>query len=132
MEPTKGQLPVQRGKTYILRILSIYGDLFRAKYGFQPTITFAKYGRLLKTLMEHHTEMQIAALLCVFFNWRGMTDDNDFEEQKLQGAGHSLGWFFNSVNQYEAYTRNVLGVDFEDEKAVREFVVEQIRSLSTS
>lgn len=115
-------LPESRGKTYIARIMSVYSDLFKDKYGFYPTINFPRVGNLLKTLILNHTELQISSMLIVFFDWAGMGGDSDFDKEKLINAAHSFGWFYGDTNKYEIYLRNVLRVDFDNEEEVRRYV----------
>ncbi len=122
-------LPESRGKTYVQRVISVYSDLFKDKYGFYPTINFGRFGKLLKTLMETHTELQIAAMLIVFFDWAGMDGGSDFDREKLINAGHSFGWFFGTTNQYEIFLRNVQKLNFENEEDVREFVGKSLLAL---
>lgn len=122
-------LPESRGKTYILRVLSVYCDLFKDKYGFMPTISFGKFGKLLKSLIESHTELQIAAMMIVFFDWAGMDGGDDFQREKLINSGHSLGWFFSTTNQYEIYLRNVRKLNFNNEDDVRNFVGTSLLAL---
>lgn len=115
-------LPESRGNTYIARVVSIYTDLFRDKYGFHPQIVYGRFGKSLKKLMENHTELQVAALLIVFFNWRGITGDDRYEEQRVIASNHNPQWFFSTVNTYESYLRNVFGLEFDDESKVKSFV----------
>lgn len=122
-------LPESRGKNYITRIISIYIDLFRDKYGFVPQITYSRWGRQLKSLIENHSELQIASMLIVYFNWKGMAGDDDWAEQKLIDAGHNLGWFFSTVNTYQIYLRNVFNLEFDNEDKVKEFVGTHMNSL---
>lgn len=122
-------LPESRGKTYIIRIVSVYSDLFKDKYGFYPTINFGRVGNLLKTLILNHTELQIAAMLIVFFDWAGMDGGSDFDREKLVNAAHSFGWFFSTTNQYEIFLRNIQKVDMDSEDDVREFVSRSLIAL---
>lgn len=115
-------LPEVRGKTYIMRVLSIYTDLFRHKYGFYPQLPIGRFGKALKVLHATHTEFQIAALLIIFFDWSGVDGNDDWEKQSLIKVTHNMGWFFNSVNKYEAYLRNVIALDMDNEEEVRKFV----------
>jgi hypothetical protein len=124
-----GQLPLVRGKTYILRILSIYKDLFRQKYGFVPTLPFGKFGIMLKRLMATHTELQVSALMIVFFNWKGVTGNDNIEEQRLLNVTHNSSWFFNSIDKYKVYLINVFGLDFNNEEVVRKFVSDYMMSI---
>lgn len=122
-------LPTTRGSTYIIRVLTVYNDLFRDKYGFHPNVPMAKWGMMLKRLMANHTELQIAAMLIVFFNWQGMGDDDTYEQERLTHAGHPAGWFFNNPNLYEIYLRNVFHLEFDDNAKVEEFVLKSLASL---
>ncbi len=125
-----GQLPLNRGKTYILRVLSIYNDLFKSKYGFKPSIPIPRFGKALKELLKTKTELQISAMLIVFFDWAGMTGDDNFIRQKLIDSGHNFSWFFSTVNQYEVYLRNVYRLDLDSENDVREFVSKNILAIN--
>lgn len=123
-------LPESRGKNYIVRIMSVYSDLFKDKYGFKPVIPFGRVGKLLKTLIETHTEIQIAAMLIVFFDWAGMDGGSDFDREKLINAAHSFGWFYGSINQYEIYLRNIQNLNMDSEDDVREFVARSLLALN--
>ena len=129
IEIKPGQLPSNRGNTYIKRVLSIYTDLFRYTYGFYPQLPIGRFGKSLKNIIDSFTEFQIAALLIVFFNWQGMNGNDSFERDKLLKVTHNFGWFFSSINQYRAYIQNVFGLDFNDEEKVREFVIKSMLEI---
>lgn len=126
-----GQLPINRGKTYILRVLSVYSDLFKNKYGFKPTVPIPRFGKSLKELLKTKTELQVSAMMIVFFDWAGLDGNDNFAKQKLLDAGHNFSWFFSTVNQYEAYLRNVYGLDLDNEELVREFVGKNMVAIAT-
>lgn len=128
-EIKKGELPYIRGNTYIKRVLSIYTDLFRHTYGFHPQLPIGRFGKSLKVLMQNKTELQVAAMLITFFNWQGMDGNDSGERDRLLKVTHNMGWFFSSVNKYQAYLQNVFGLDFENEEAVREFVAKNMLAL---
>jgi hypothetical protein len=121
-EEKKGKLPDSLGKTYIQRLMSIYTRLFKKKYDFAPKIDFGRFGKGMKTLIETHTEIQIASMLTVFFNWHGMTGTEDFAYKKLLEATFNPQWFFSTTNQYEAHIRNVSGFNFDDEVEMMNFI----------
>lgn len=124
-------LPMNRGKTAIMRVLSIYQDLFRNKYGFGCSVPIGRFGKSVNTLLKTHTEIQIAALMIIFFDWHGMTGSDIADHTKLLKATFNVFWFFSSITTYEAYARNVLQIKFDDPTSIREFVGEQIGRLST-
>ena len=131
-ELKSGYLPLKRGKTYILRILSIYNDLFKNKYGFYPKLPMGKFGMQTKSLIKDYSELQISAMLITFFDWAGMDGNDKFTRDKLIGVTHPYGWFCSTINQYEAYLRNVLEIKFDEEEAVREFVGRNILELKNN
>lgn len=122
-------LPETRGKTYIQRIVSVYSDLFKDKYGFYPTVNYGQIGKLIQQLIDNKTELQIASLLIVFFDWAGITGGDEFERDKLLKACYPFGWFYSSINQYEVWLRNVYKLEFDNEEVVREFVAKSLLSL---
>lgn len=121
-----GQLPEHYGKTYIARIVSMYSVLFRNKYEVVPRISFARYGKQIKELIEHYTEYQISALLISFFNWAGTSDDDEFARKRLINATHPFGWFLFNITPYEVYLRNVYGLNFDNEEEVKKFVEDNL------
>lgn len=122
-------LPESRGSNYILRVISVYKDLFKDKYGFAPTISFGKFGKMTKTLVESHTELQIAAMLIIFFNWAGMDGNDVFQQERMVNSAHSFGWFFSTTNQYEIYLRNIQGLNLDNEDETRAFVASTLLAL---
>lgn len=125
----EGELPDNRGNTPIQRIKSIYCDLFRDKYGFEPTLKMAIMGSCIDNLLENKTEFQVSALLISFFEWRGMDGSSDFEANKLIGATHPFSWFYSSINSYETYLRNVFHLKFDDPREVAKFVYNYMINL---
>ncbi len=117
-----GQLPNTRGQTRIQRVTSIYKDVYRYKYGCLPTLRMAQVGGCIDILSEKYTELQIAAMIITFFEWKGMDGNDMFEQNKLQGAAHPFGWFYTGVDKYEVFLRNVHGLKFDDEVECRKFV----------
>jgi hypothetical protein len=115
-----------------MRVLSIYNDLFRDKYGFSPTVNIGMFGKKLKELLTGKTEIQVAALLITFFNWHGMSGNDSSEQEKLLKAAFNVNWFFSTVTQYEAYLRNVMQLNLDNEKDTLGFVAKTMNSLSTT
>ena len=126
---TTGQLPKTRGSSYIIRLLSIYKDLFSNLYGFYPTVPPQNYGRQLKSIMLYKSELQISLLMIIFFNWAGVSGNSDIDKMKLINAQHPLNWFLKNINPYEVYARNVLNINVDNEDEVREFVAKHMLGL---
>lgn len=126
---TTGQLPKSRGNNYIIRLLSIYKDLFKNLYGFYPTVPPQNYGKQLKSVCMYKSELQLSLFMIIFFNWAGVSGNSDIDKMKLINAQHPLNWFLKNINPYEVYTRNVLNINVDDEDEVREFVAKHMLSL---
>lgn len=126
---TTGQLPKTRGNNYIIRLLSIYKDLFKNLYGFYPTVPPQNYGKQLKSVCMYKSELQLSLFMIIFFNWAGVSGNSDIDKMKLINAQHPLNWFLKNINPYEVYTRNVLNINVDDEDEVREFVAKHMLGL---
>lgn len=121
-----------QGKTPVARLQSLYGKLFNHLYGFKPKSNYAQTGAVFKSLLDSYSEIQIACLLIVFFNWRGMNDKDDNAFKWLSDNAHSPFIFKGNTAKYEAYARNVAGWgdDFDNDeklyKVVKNKLVEVI------
>lgn len=116
-------LPEGMGKTDLDRLLKVYCLLFRKKTGVDYKISFAKDKSILKRLRAQMSELEIASLLVVFFNWYGMSGSDEREQQKLVGAGFNIAWFSSQINVYKMYAKNIAGIP-EDDKKRLDFVAE--------
>jgi len=125
-------LPTSRGSTYIQRLNSIYGTLFYHLYGFfVKEGSFAKNGAIFKRLMKDYTEIQIAYLLIVYFNWHGMDSNSQSETEWLQKKAHDIFQFQFGITKFETYVRNILNMSevFEDDSKLLQEVGQHIISL---
>lgn len=125
-------LPIKRGTTPHQRLLTIYNDCYYSFYGTAYKPTYARDLKLLKDLLVNYSELQIARMLTIFFNWHGMTGSDDREFNFLSGAAFSLGLFKMNVNKYEIYSRNVLQEKFDDDSELLTLVGKYILSLELS
>lgn len=108
--------------TYITRLLRRYSFLFGKIYGFAPTVNIGRFGKTMKELMESRSEKQISALMIIYFQWHGMTGNDNYEYEKLTKSTHNPQWFGSTINQYEAYMRNVLHINMDDELELDTFI----------
>lgn len=124
-------LPEGRGKTPSQRLMSIYKDCFKFFYGFDYKPNFGRDLKILKDLTESYSELQIARMLTIFFNWHGMTGSNDSEFNFLSGASFNLGLFKVNVTKYEVYSRNILNEAFDDDEKLLTIVGKHILNLKS-
>lgn len=112
-----------QGKTPVSRLQSLNSKLFNHMYGFAPK-NYAETGTVFKSLLDSYSEIQIACLLIVFYNWRGMDDKDDGAFKWLTDQAHSPFIFKKNVSKYEAYCRNVAGWgdEFENDEKLYKIV----------
>lgn len=122
-------LPVNRGKNPLDRLLSIYRDLFKYTYGFDYKVNFGRDKNTLKTILTNYTELQIARLLIVYFNWAGMTGTDVKEKNYLSGATYPLSMFSVNMPKYEAFVRNVLKEDFENDVELYSIIGKEMTAI---
>jgi hypothetical protein len=119
-------LPDKFGNTPLKRLVYLYSLIWKSIYGFAPTIQWGKIGKLLKPLYTEHTEWQIAAIICLHFDWHGATGDDDFVFKKLSENCFPFEWLPVSFNAYRAYIVNTLGIDWNDKEQLREFAINTV------
>lgn len=121
-----------KGEKPVVVLQRLYRLLFNHLYGFNPS-SYATTGRAFKDLLTTYSEIQIACLLIVFFNWQGMNDTDQREKDFLIKNAHSIFLFKSGINKYEAYTRNVkdMSKEFDDDELLIINVKKSISNLST-
>lgn len=115
--------------TRVKDIRGFYIAIFNKMYGFNPTVSFPRTGAIIKRMLQDFNEWQIQLFICVHFNWRGMDGTDEFNFKRLRDKAFPIEWIPNNVNSYQAYIRNVLGLDFDDEKVLKEYISNYIKSL---
>lgn len=110
-------------------IRGFYIAIFNKMYGFNPTISYMMSGVIIKRLLKDFNEWQIQMFIIVHFNWRGMDGTDEFVYKRLRDKAFPFEWIPNSVNGYQAYIRNVLNLDFSNEKVLQEYLSAYIKSL---
>jgi hypothetical protein len=110
-------------------IRGFYSALFKRLYGFSPTISFPKTGAVIKRLLNDFTESQCELLICVHFNWRGMDGTDEFQYKSLADRAFPLEWLGLRANAYQAFIRNKLGINFDDDTAVKQAVADYIKDV---
>lgn len=124
------KLPDLLGKTPLARLVSVYSLKFHELYGFQPKVmNWAMLGRLFKETLANYSELQIAAMILLHFDWHGASGDDQFTHSRLSDRCFPLEWVPKATNAYRAYIQNTMGIDFEDTEAMRKHVVSIIKPL---
>lgn len=115
-------LPDKFGDTTLKRVCYVYKLMFQDRYGIKPMLHYARIKAAFKTLFEELSEFQIAALVILHFDWHGANGDDTFTFSRLSNRCFPMEWIPNAVNEYRAYFTNALGVDFNNEEAVSNYV----------
>ena len=111
-------LPLSRGKTRAMRLLSIYCHLFKEKFGVEAKLNIGMANKIFNDLCNSYSEVQVALLLIAYFNWKGMNGNDMKESDYLSGQAYPLGLFKSGVSKYEVYMRNIERVEFDNDDKV--------------
>lgn len=128
----EGLLPESMGKTPTSRLVRVYALKYEDLYGVEYKANWPALTKLFKPLLESMTEMQIAALIVLHFEWRGASGEDQFTHDRLAERCFPLEWVPKAVNQYLPYLQNALEVPFTDEAKVKKYVVDSIGQLWTA
>lgn len=115
--------------TRVKEIRGFYIAVFNKMYGFNPTVSFPITGAIIKRMLKDFNEWQIQMFICVHFNWRGMDGQDEFTFKRLQNKAFPLEYIPSNINSYQAYIRNVLGLDFDNDKILQEYLHTYIKSI---
>lgn len=115
--------------TRVKDIRGFYIAVFNKMYGFNPVINFMMSGVIIKRLLKDFNEWQIQMFILVHFNWKGMEGNDEFVYKRLKDNAFPFNWITNNINAYQAYIRNVLGLDFSDEKVLQDYLHAYIKSI---
>ncbi len=106
---------ISTGKNPTDRLLYLYKKLFYFSYKFDYKPNYGRDKKLLLSLLESYSEIQLAYMFCVYFEWNGMNNNNSKEYEFYVNAMFPITMFKTTMNKYEAYSRNVAKVNFDDD-----------------
>lgn len=111
-DSAKVTLPSWLGTNSLARLAKVYDMVWEKNYG---TKSYTKLnghaGVLLKRLLDEHSEIIVALMIILHFEWRGLFGKEESIYKRLQSAGFPLSWVPNNANLYRAYIKNNLGID---------------------
>ncbi|MBP7118584.1 helix-turn-helix domain-containing protein [Candidatus Woesebacteria bacterium] len=129
VEPPKETLPLSLGANATDRLLGIYKILWKYKTGFDYKPTFGKDKAQLKSVLGKYTELQAAALMVIYFEWRGVDGRDEKEYNFIVGTGFSLGMYISGLNKYEMYARNVARINIDNKDETRQFINDSMSAV---
>lgn len=119
-------LPKHRGKYPADRLLYLYSKLYYKTYEATYKPNFGRDKKILNDLLQNYTEMQVALMLCIYFDWHGMTGSDSKEYNFVTGATFPIGMFKTMINKFEVYSRNVLNTPFDDDTQLLDIVIKSV------
>lgn len=123
-------LPLSWGDTAYKRLYYVYKALWKHKYATDvSSVNFGKFNRVMKQFCAIYTEYQIAALMYHFFNWRGATDTDTKEYDYLTSRGFAIELMPSKIDIIVAYLKNRMSLPFDDQIAVRSYVVGVLKPI---
>lgn len=125
-ETEHGKLDPSMGRSWVQRLVHVYGKLWLSTYGRLPIMAnYGKVGKLLKPFKDHYTEYQLALMLMQYFEWYGLSGDDDFAHRKLYDNAFPLVWFHNYADAISVF----LGDTLDDHKEVEKLVDDKLGEL---
>lgn len=125
-------LSTKLGKTQLGRLKGFYTLLYRDTFCSEPRVFLnGKDGAVLKSLLKEYSEVQVAALMVLHFNWYGPVGQDENSFARLKEAAFPITWLPNNVNRYFVYLESVHGVKPNDSGAVLGFVKHYLEEIST-
>lgn len=115
--------------TRVKDVRGFYIAIFKKLFGFNPVVNFPMTGAVIKKWLIDLNEWQINTLIVIHFNWRGMDGSDEYIYKRLRDNGFPLTWLTNNMNAYQAYARNVLGLNFDDEKVLQKYVSDYLKTI---
>lgn len=104
------------------RIVYAYCFFFEKLYGVKYNPNWARMTQEIRPLLDQYHELQIAALLAVFFNWYGMDGQDDFTRKRLEEKCFPMSWFIKDLNIYSVYLQKKMNIDINNMEELREFL----------
>lgn len=121
------ELDKSMGKTWILRIVKFYSLLWFSTYGRLPIVTnYGKLGKLLKPYKDNYSEYQLALMLMQYFEWYGVSGDDEFQHRRLQQNTFPLEWFKSYADPIAVFLSEVI----DDEKQVERLVNNKLKEMN--
>lgn len=120
------ELDVSMGKSWVQRVAHVYRKLWLSTYGRLPVVeNYGKVGKLLKPLKDNYSEYQIALMLMQYFEWYGLSGDDEFLHRRLYDNAFPLTWFHNYADAIVVF----LGDTFDNHEEVEKIVNNKLNNL---
>lgn len=124
VEHNIGKLPEKYGKTPILRLASMYQEIWRSKYGSEnKKLELPRFGKTMKKLLESNTETQITALLFTYLFWYGIDDNNDKEYSYLENIGFPVEFIIKKYDDLVSYLTHSARIVYNDPNEINRYLV---------
>jgi hypothetical protein len=94
----------------------LYGKLYHKTYETSYKPNYGRDKKILSQVLEMYSEVQTAYLLCVYFDWHGMTGSDSKEYNFVTGATFPIPMFKTMINKFEVYARNIMSAPFDDDE----------------
>lgn len=126
-------LPVKLGTTPLLRLSSLYERLYEHEFNVKPRVLLrGRDGGVLKSLLKSFSEVQIAVLMIVHFNWYGMSGNDEWQYDKLRENCFPLSWISVRANNYIAYLSEMEDLDISDTKQIKQYITDYMRDANSN
>lgn len=116
--------------TWLKTAINFYSLFWEETYGTKPEAI--NWGRLGKSLLplKSLNEWQMATLIWLHFNWYGASGDDKRIHKNLADNFFPLDWLPRASDGYKAYLINSLEVDWNNEEAVKKFILPELKKAN--
>lgn len=120
----------KNNNTWLQLAIAIYSAFWTDTYGQKPeSLNWGRLGKTLKPLSQLN-KWQWASLIWLHFNWFGASGDNDRINKNLSDNFFPLDWIPRAMSGYKAYLINSLNVDWDDEEAMKAFILPELKKVN--
>lgn len=123
-------LPPWMGRTAHERLGKLYELLWERNMGLKTKLNITgRTGALIKQLISSYTEITVALMLIVHFEWRGTSGGDNSAFTKLREQGFPLAWVPSKADTYRVFIINNMKLDTEEKQ--NRMVLQALVSLTT-
>ena len=113
-------LPLINGKTYIVRLTSLYQIIYKKRFDETIIIPFLQFGIYFKHAFNKYGEIKLAACILYHFEQNG---------EAIIQAKFPIWWIIKKIPQYLEEIRNKYEVDVDNEEALYQALKGRIEYL---
>lgn len=114
-------LPTVHGKTYIVRLTSLYQIIYKIRFDEKIVIPFLQFGIYFKHAFNKHGEIKLAA--CILYHF-------EQDSPAIIEAKFPIFWIIKNIDRYLYEIREKYEVDVDDDAELYEAIKGRLEFLN--